>query len=214
MYNPVPPFGQPTTRKKEPDMKSISQVFGNVNFPGKENRSDKYDKALAIATTNISNTIRTHPLTKAIPEIEKLILSKLIYIMLCNSYRSPSGAIYCTPGEKWLANQLGVCRETISDHIGWLNSMRLIRVIHRRPVGDQFQTNLYKISALLWSLIGEAIKKFSLFIKRVTQKSHTVTETIRKTISKDKTVETSIKKCDTTLETILKRMSEKMGYGE
>lgn len=73
------------------------------------------------------------------------ILDELAYLSRLQAQKSTTGARYCVPGRRWLAERLGCSVETISEHTSRLADLGLIRKLQRRPLDGKFQTNLYRL---------------------------------------------------------------------
>lgn len=93
----------------------------------------------------------THPIRVDQETLSKLdmldyrLLSYLDFLSSCQAKKSPTGARYCNPGEKHLAEKLGVTRETISHHITKLTKLGVLSTTHRRKLRGVWQTNLYYV---------------------------------------------------------------------
>lgn len=83
------------------------------------------------------------------------VLELITRVMWVQAVRSPSHALYCTPGERWMGERLSMGREAMSDAVCSLEAHGLLYVTRRRPLHGEFQTNLYKLSGwLAATLIG------------------------------------------------------------
>ncbi len=162
-------------------MKHIKHALSTSKSQAKS-KETKFEREIGEAVKQLDIIIRTYAVTKHMPDLDKRLTVTLLFEMLSKSYRSTSGAVYCTISEQEIADRLGVCRETISDHIQIIEKTRLITVIRRRQEQGVWQTNLYKIGAILWSLIGAVIRRFVSIFHRVTWKSHIGTKKSLNTI--------------------------------
>jgi len=72
------------------------------------------------------------------------LLEQINYLARTAADRRQSGALYCTPGRKWLATRLGVSICTISRHVSKLARLQVLHRIQRRPIAGRWQTNLYR----------------------------------------------------------------------
>ena len=134
---------------------------------------------VAHTTTSCMVLLRSHPLCRYFSPIDFDILRTLIFISLLYKVRSSSGAVYCVPGQKYLAQKCLCHRVTISHHISNLKEIGFIDPLRRRPVKGRFTTNLYRFGKLLWSLIWEILKKSALLGHRVALPLHKGTDTPR-----------------------------------
>lgn len=83
------------------------------------------------------------------------VLELITRVMWVQAVRSPSHALYCTPGERWMAERLSMGREAMSDAVCCLEAHGLLCVTRRRPIRGSWQTNLYRLSGhLAATLIG------------------------------------------------------------
>jgi hypothetical protein len=73
--------------------------------------------------------------------------------------KSPSHAAYCVPSEKWLAFELNICRETVSDSVRVLEAHGLLSITRRRPVRHEFQTNLYRMAGRSAAYLVSALRR-------------------------------------------------------
>jgi Helix-turn-helix domain len=74
---------------------------------------------------------------------------------LAKQQQKKSGAAYCMPGRKYLAEKLSCSIRTISRSIARLRRLGILDAIQRRPVRGLWQTNLYKIRHWLGWRIGQ-----------------------------------------------------------
>ena len=97
---------------------------------------------------------------------------------MCKSQgkKGRSGAWYCFPGEKWIAEKIGRSRERVSKSVQRLQRLRLIDITHRRKREGHWQTNMYRLSLNIMRGLGELRHWFSSVFHRVTQPSHIVQE--------------------------------------
>lgn len=100
------------------------------------------------------------------------ILEEIDYLSRLQGKKSPTGARYCCPGQKYLGEKIGLARENVSRHITKLMKMGILDVTHRRPIRDMFQTNLYKIRSWIFWRLGKILRSLRSLPKRVTQPSH------------------------------------------
>jgi len=103
------------------------------------------------------------------------ILEQIYFLSRCQAKKSPTGARYCTPSEKYLGNQLGISRESVSHHVVKLNNLGVLDVTHRRKLHGRWQTNLYKIVSWIWWRIRQATKSLRTRPHRVKLASHIAT---------------------------------------
>jgi biotin operon repressor len=103
------------------------------------------------------------------------ILEQIYFLSQCQAKKSPTGAKYCTPSEKYLGKQLGISRESVSHHVVKLNKLGVLDVTHRRKVQGRWQTNLYKIVSWIWWRIRQATKSLRTRPHRVKPASHITT---------------------------------------
>ena len=82
------------------------------------------------------------------------VLSLVDYLSNLRGKLSVSGARYTFCSQRWLAQTLGVTRETINRSVAKLVGLGVLRVTHRRKVAGHFQTNLMVI--LRWTGWGAA----------------------------------------------------------
>ena len=102
------------------------------------------------------------------------ILDKLMSMYRSQAKKSRSRAGYAYPGERWLGEITGRCRETISRSVTKMENMGLISITHRRRRNGYWQTNLYQIGAKLLEIIGYSAYIVRGLINRVTSKPHIV----------------------------------------
>ncbi len=68
--------------------------------------------------------------------------------------KNPSKKGYVCPGEEWIAQRLGRCRQAISESVQKLHKLGILKVINRRKIKGHFQTNLYKLGYWLLRAAG------------------------------------------------------------
>jgi helix-turn-helix protein len=74
---------------------------------------------------------------------------------LAKQQKKKSGAAYCVPGRKYLAEKLGCSIRTISRSIARLTRLGVLAVTHRRPIRGIWQTNMYKIRSWFGWRMGQ-----------------------------------------------------------
>lgn len=73
------------------------------------------------------------------------LLDELAYLSRRQAEHSPTGAHYCHPGRKWLAQRLACSVETITRSTTKLKRLGLLHKFQRRPVAGHWQTCLYRL---------------------------------------------------------------------
>lgn len=81
------------------------------------------------------------------------VLEQITYLIWAHARVAAGHAAYAIPSERYLAEELCVARETISDAVCELYAHGLLRVIRRRPVHGRWQTNLYALGSALITAI-------------------------------------------------------------
>lgn len=102
------------------------------------------------------------------------VLDVIVDMCYRTAPKSPTGALYCFPGQRWLGQRLGRTRETISRSVSKLHTLGLIAVTHRRKVHKRWQTNLYQLGHQLLYCLNQGRKAVSALLHRVTEASHIV----------------------------------------
>ena len=87
------------------------------------------------------------------------VLELVTRLQWVHAVEGGSHAVYATPSETWLAEQLGVCRETISDAVCVLAGHGLLRVTRRRPVNRCFVTNLYQMAGRVAASLVASVRR-------------------------------------------------------
>lgn len=175
----------------------------------KGERDDAIESVLARQVPLIMSRLGSHPMTTYLSFLERGILTQITYWMLRRVARGSSGALYSTPSEMQIAKFVDCNRVTVSRNVSRLSSKGLLSVVNRRPINGSWQTNLYKHCSLIFTILDEIIKNFSLFIKRVTSMLHLVrTKGTINTFQKKK-LEFSIKLRSPDLVEIFKRVESK-----
>ncbi len=86
--------------------------------------------------------------------------------------RNPSGAAYCWPGRKWLAERAGCNVWTISRHTARLARAGYLRVVHRRPVAGRWSSNLYVLLGPAARSAAAAAASLHAVLHRVRGRAH------------------------------------------
>ena len=79
------------------------------------------------------------------PEVLEYILS----LCFSQAKKSPTGAMYCYPGQTDLGEKSGYCRETMCAAVGFLREMGAIVTKQRKKVQGHFRSLLYLIGPLI-----------------------------------------------------------------
>ena len=66
---------------------------------------------------------------------------------LCKQQRKRTGALYCTPSQEYMAERLGVVKETISRTVSDLVRLGFLVVQPRRCVAGKWKTNMYRLAS-------------------------------------------------------------------
>jgi hypothetical protein len=91
---------------------------------------------------------------------------------LAKQQKKKSGAAYCMPGRKYLAEKLGCSIRTISRSIARLRRLGILDAIQRRPVRGIWQTNLYKIRNWIGWRLGQLSEMLRKPLHRGTPMAH------------------------------------------
>lgn len=82
------------------------------------------------------------------------ILCDLIFLMTCQSQKSPNKAIYCTPGQAWLGQKNQRERKAVGRAARALELENMIvRTWRRRKKDQHWATILYRPGSKLWRII-------------------------------------------------------------
>lgn len=100
------------------------------------------------------------------------LLEELSFLSRSQAKRSPTGARYCCPSEKYLAGKINLERANVSRHIAKLEKLGILSVTHRRPVRGHWRTNLYKIISWKWWKFSGLLKKATPTPHRVSRPTH------------------------------------------
>ena len=90
------------------------------------------------------------------------ILGLLRFLDKQRQRRTGSKASYSFPRQCWLAQRLGVRRETVCRHVARLRERGILKVTHRRKVQGFFQSCLYTIVRFEhwgWFRLREALRR-------------------------------------------------------
>lgn len=102
------------------------------------------------------------------------LLDLIVDLSRNQAKRSPSGAYYAYPGEKWLAWKTGRSREWVSKSVNRLQTMGLLMITRRRKEKGRWRTNLYRLGVVLWRTLNGASAWFRSYIHHVNSGSHIV----------------------------------------
>lgn len=84
------------------------------------------------------------------------LLEHLNFLSRLQAKKSPTGARYCCPSERYLAANLSVSRETVSHHVSKLRRLGILDVTRRRQIRGIWRTNMYKIISWVWWRLRQA----------------------------------------------------------
>jgi len=91
-----------------------------------------------------------------------LVLEAITRLQWFQARTLASHAAYAVPSEAWVAGELCLARETVSDAVQVLKAHGLLLVTRRRPVGGRWSTNLYRMAgAVLGALIAKLQRRGS-----------------------------------------------------
>lgn len=100
-----------------------------------------------------------HDITLQLDGADLRILEEMNFLSRLQAKKSRTGAKYCTPGEEYLGEKVGLSRSRVSDHICKLEKLGLLQVQRRRPINGRWQTNLYKIINWCWWRMAAILRK-------------------------------------------------------
>ena len=124
------------------------------------------DKNLNIAFDRIWSKICTHPQTFALTPFRRLTFQRIIMSSLRRAFFSKSHAVYTTISQAAIAEDVGCCNETVSYAVCLLGDMGLLSITRRRSIDERWQTNLYRFTPMLISMIGDICSQvLKLFTK-------------------------------------------------
>ena len=104
--------------------------------------------------------------------LDQRIVEQLHYLVNVRCSHSSSKARYAFPSQSWLAERLGVSRETVCRRISRMSSLGILRVIHRRKVQGHFRSNLYIIVRFVQWGVQRVLHTLRRVAHRVTERSH------------------------------------------
>lgn len=100
----------------------------------------------------------------------------IIYLILdlsrITSVRSPSGAVYCYPSQKYIGRKIGRSREWISKCLQRLEDLGLVIITHRRKERGHWKTNLYRLGWQLTKILYGCKAAVKALLDRVKSSSH------------------------------------------
>lgn len=127
---------------------------------------------------------------------------------------SPTGSAYAWPSQEYIASITGLSREWVSKSISSLAAKGLILVTHRRKVKGVWQTNLYRIGAVLWASIKKLTHCISSILHHVNSTSHIVLKPSLLRSNDNEIKDFSYNNKSPGLFEIINRITQKMGYAE
>ena len=107
-------------------------------------------------------------LMKCHPEVLEYILS------LCfgQALKSPSGAMYCYPGQQTIGDEAGYCRETICAAVSFLRDIGAIVTKYRKKLYGRFRSLLYTVGPLILKAMSCANSAYTKDSYRVETNPH------------------------------------------
>lgn len=109
---------------------------------------------------------------QSLSNTELRLLDWIAYLSEIQSKKSPTGAKWCRPSRKYLADKLGVCVRTISRAASRLQALGLLFVQQRNPIKGIWQTNYYKIIGPKGWALAKFRHRVRSVVNRGTFKSH------------------------------------------
>ena len=142
----------------------------------------------------------------------------IIYLLfdLCHfrAKSSPTGSAYAWPSQEYIASKVNRSREWVSKSISSLAEKGLVLVTHRRKVKGVWQTNLYRVGAVLWASIKKLTHCISSLLHHVNSGSHIVLKPSLLRSNNNENKDFSHNNKSPGLGEIINRMTQKMGYAE
>lgn len=86
--------------------------------------------------------------------------------------KSPRGAMYAFPSQKWLAGQLGYSREWICKSLKRLDALGVFLKTYRRKIKGRWRSCLYRFGWNFWKLAGRTKEAVRALLNRVKYAAH------------------------------------------
>ena len=86
--------------------------------------------------------------------------------------KSPRGAMYAFPSQKWLAVTLGYSREWICKSMKRLDALGVFLKTYRRKIKGRWRSCLYRFGWLFWKLAGKTREAVRALLNRVKCAAH------------------------------------------
>jgi DNA-binding transcriptional MocR family regulator len=107
-----------------------------------------------------------------IPKCQAFSFNLIKKMIIAQARKSPRGAMYAFPSQKWIASQLGYSREWVNKCIKRLTEMGWLEKINRKRVKGQFRSCLYKLGKVFWAILMAKFPKRKECPHRVKSTSH------------------------------------------
>lgn len=110
--------------------------------------------------------------TRNTPKCQVFSFELIKKMIIRQAKKSPRGAMYAFPSQKWIATQLGYSREWVNKCIKRLVEAGWLEKINRKRVQGRFRSCLYKLGKVFWAILVAKMPGRKKQANRVNSTSH------------------------------------------